>query len=526
MKRTATLLLLTGILATLLLTGHLACGRRSSRTYTVADAEGDWGYPNPYGMYPRGPGYVRMSFIYETLVWKDRSGDTVPALATDWRYVEDQTAWEFTIRDDVRWHDGQPVTAADVTFTFRYIKQHPWPWVDGNLVANVSTDGDSVRVKLNEPYAPFMTNVAGTLPILPRHVWKDVEEPGQFRGQGAAVGCGPYRLEEYDAARGTYLMTAFEGYYRGTPAVERLQFVRYSREMAPAALRRGDINASQVPAETVEALRDTDLELISQPPTWAAKLMINHRQEPLSNRKMRHALGYAIDAGRIADIVRRGHAIAGSPGLLPPSNEPWHNPDVTRYGHDPEHARQILRELGYERRPDGVFEKGGEPVTFTLLCSPQRMEFGRLAELLEQQLEEAGIGIEVRSAEASVLDSRLKDWHFELALSGHGGLGGDPEILNRMILGGSFNSARYRKNERLVELLERQVCTTDPGQRRTRVHRAQELYAKELPAITLYHPEWHWAHDGRLDLYHTPGGMALGIPLPLNKLSFVRTNRP
>ncbi len=526
MNKCATILLLSAALAAVLMSGQPACDRRTSRTYTVADAEGDWGYPNPYGMYPRGPGYVRMSFIYETLVWKDRDGDIVPALATDWEYQEADTAYLFRIRGDARWHDGRPVTPADVVFTYRYIQQHPWPWVDGDIVADVSADGDRVKVKLGEPYAPFMTNVAGTLPILPRHIWKDVEDPGQFRGQGAAVGCGPYRLEEYSAARGSYLLTAFQDYYRGTPAVERLQFVTYSREMAPAALRGGNLNASRVPAETVESLRGSDLQLISQPPSWAAKLMINHRDRPLSDRKMRHALAYAIDCKRIADIVRRGHAIAGSPGLLPPSTEPWHNPDVPRYEQDPARAEEILRGLGYERGPDGIFQKGGEPLTFTLLCSPQRMEFGRLAELLEQQLEEAGIGIEVRSAEASVLDSRLKEWQFELAISGHGGLGGDPEILNRMVLGKSFNSARYRKNEPLVELLKRQVHTTDRAERQRMVHRAQELYAEELPAITLYHPQWYWAHDGRVDLYHTPGGMALGIPLPLNKLSFVRTNRP
>jgi peptide/nickel transport system substrate-binding protein len=77
-----------------------------------------------------------------------------------------------------------------------------------------------------------------------------------------------------------------------------------------------------------------------------------------------------------------------------------------------------------------------------------------------------------------------------------------------------------------VELLKRQVHTTDRAERQRMVHRAQELYAEELPAITLYHPQWYWAHDGRVDLYHTPGGMALGIPLPLIKRSFVRTNRP
>ena len=106
-------------------------------------------------------------------------------------------------------------------------------------------------------------------------------------------------------------------------------------------------------------------------------------------------------------------------------------------------------------------------------------------------------------------------------VSQHGGRGGEPEMLSKMILGESFNSARYHRNERLNELLEKQLAETDREARRELVFTIQEVYAREMPAVTLYHPTWYWAHDGQVDLGYTPGGLALGIPIPLNKLSFV-----
>jgi len=76
-------------------------------TYTISDPTGDWGYPSPYLRYSRGPGHIRMSFIFDTLVWKDASG-FIPALAEDWEYIEADNAYLFRLQHGVTWHDGEP----------------------------------------------------------------------------------------------------------------------------------------------------------------------------------------------------------------------------------------------------------------------------------------------------------------------------------------------------------------------------------------------------------------------------------
>ncbi len=101
--------------------------------YVIGDRK-DWGFPAPYFHYPRGPGYLRMSMVFDTLIWKDAKG-FIPMLADTWRYDPGRRAYIFELNPRARWHDGRPVTAADVVFTLAYMKRHPYPWIDLSHVA-------------------------------------------------------------------------------------------------------------------------------------------------------------------------------------------------------------------------------------------------------------------------------------------------------------------------------------------------------------------------------------------------------
>jgi len=94
--------------------------------------------------------------------------------------------------------------------------------------------------------------------------------------------------------------------------------------------------------------------------------------------------------------------------------------------------------------------------------------------------------------------------------------------LNKVIVGKGFNSARYDSNQTLNQLLEAQLSEMDAEERKELVWQIQEIYAEDLPALTLYYPNWYWAHDGSVDLFYTKDGIAIGIPIPLNRLAFVR----
>ncbi len=505
-----------GIMLLLLFSTCSAAGDETVDVLTIADSTGDWGFPSPYAHYSRGPGYVRMSLIFDTLVWKDENG-FMPALAENWEYLPDENAYVFNLRKDVNWNDGEPFSADDVVFTFDYIKDHPYQWVDTGIVDGAQAlDESTVKVTLEKPYAPFLDQVAGTLPIIPRHIYKDVSNPEEFQDLSALTGTGPFKLVNYDKAQGTYLFQANENYYQGSPKVKQLKFVKVSDEMAPAALKKGDVDAASVQGELVDELEKEGFTVLEGTHDWCAKLMINHKKEPLSETKVRQALAYAIDRQALVDTALRGYGLAGSPGLYASDND-WYNSDEEQYDCDPARAGELLEELGYTR--DGqYFSEDGKPLELEMLVTATNERAG---EMIRQQLEQAGFKVNMRSVDSKTLDSLVGEWNYDLALSGHGGLGGDPNVLNKVIIGQGFNSARYDSNPELNDVLKQQNAEMDPEKRKDLVFKAQEIYAEDMPALTLYYTNSYWAYDDLVDFYYTYGGVGSGVPIAINKMALV-----
>ncbi|MFC1902245.1 ABC transporter substrate-binding protein [Chloroflexota bacterium] len=488
-------------------------------SYTIADATGDWGYPSPYLRYSRGPGYTRMSFIFETLVWKDAAG-FVPQLAEEWEYNEAENAYLFKLRDDVTWHDGEKFTAGDVVFTVEYIKKHPDPFITligpSGIKEAVALDDYTVKLYLEQSYAPFLNDIAGTMVIFPEHIWQGVADPKSLTGPEAVIGTGPYTLADYSQEHGTYLYRAYGGYYLGEPAVKEIKFVKISAEMIPAALKDGSVSAGDIPPEIVAEMEAAGFNVITAPVAWNAKLTINHGKEPLSDKRFRQALAYGIDREALVQITQRGHATAGSPGMVPPTSG-WYNPDTSQYEYSPEKARELLEEMGYGLE-GGYFAKDGRQLELELLASAAFKDVGKF---IKQQLEQLGIKVDFQTLEAKTVDAKVAAWDFDLSVYGHGGLY-EPSILKRVITDDGFNSARYTSSEELNRLLEAQLHEMNPDKRKALVYRIQELYAADLPALTLYYPKSYWAHDGKVNLYYTRDGIASGVPIPLNRMSFVK----
>ena len=213
--------------------------------------------------------------------------------------------------------------------------------------------------------------------------------------------------------------------------------------------------------------------------------------------------------------------MAGSPGMIPPTSG-WYNPDTPQYEYDPVKAKQLLQGLGY-RLKNGYLIKDGQELRLELIATSRLAgsSFKDVGQFVAQQLEEVGIKVDFKTMEAKTVDARVGAWDFDLAIYGHGGLY-EPSILNKVILGKGFNSARYDSNQALNQLLKAQLSEMDAGKRQDTVFQIQEIYAEELPALTLYYPNWYWAHDGSIDLFYTKDGIASGIPVPLNRLSFVK----
>lgn len=495
----------------------------------IADSTGDWGFPNPYRHYPRGPGYVRMSWVFDTLVWKDQNG-FIPALADSWSYHPGEHAFTFNLNVKAKWHDGQPVTADDVVSTINYFKHHPYHWITLDYVGQAKAlSPHTVSIYLNKPYAPFISDIGGTMPVLPKHIWQEVKEPESFNDPKAFVGCGPYVFKDFNKVQGTYLYEAFKEYYQGRPKAERLIYIQSSQPLI--SLKTGQADLATIQPDMAETLEKSGMVVIRDERGWNKKLMINHKKAPFNDKRFRQALAFAIDRQEIIDKSHRGFASLASYGLLSVDHE-MYNPNTSTYHFDPNKARRLIESLGYQKDIQGFYVKEGRPLKLELLASKITVAGqsvpDRDGEVMKKQLEAVGISVDLITLEQATADAKVKNWEFDLAISGHGGISGDPKILNEMISShygaGSVNSARYDANPVLNRLLEAQMIEMDEKKRKAIVHEIQKVYAEDLPAISLYYPDSVAAYNPKKGItwFFTKGGISKGIPIPQNKMSLVR----
>jgi peptide/nickel transport system substrate-binding protein len=497
----------------------------------IADSKGDWGYPNPYRHYPRGPGYVRMSWVFDTLVWKGQKG-YLPGLADSWSYDPGRMAFTFSLNPKAKWHDLQPLTARDVVFTIEYFKKHPYSWISVDDVSRAEApEPYTVIIYLSKPYSPFISDIGGTMPIMPKHIWQSVDNPQAYNDPKAFIGSGPYRFMDFNKAQGTYLYEAFGDYYQGRPKADRLIYVRSGQPLVSLTNRQVDL--ANIQPDMAELLKQKGLVVIKDERGWNKKLMINHKKRPFSDKRFRHSLAYAINQQEIIDKSHRGFATPASYGLLSVDHD-MYNPIIPSYPFNPEKARALVESMGYQKGADGFYQKEGRPLKVELLASNITVAGQNVAdrdgEVIEKQLDHIGIRVNLVNLEQATADSRVRSWNFDLVVSGHGGISGDPRILNEMISSrygaGSVNSARYDANPELNRLLEAQLVEMEQKKRKAIVYKIQEIYAEDLPAISLYYPDSMAAYnpDKGIVWYYTQGGISKGIPIPQNKMSLIKNS--
>ncbi|MBI4770499.1 MAG: hypothetical protein HY784_08850, partial [Chloroflexi bacterium] len=493
---------------------------------------GDYGYPSPYG-FTRGPGYVRALLIFDTLVWKDASGEIIPWLATAWSSSEDGLTWTFTLRDQVTWHDGQPLTAADVVFTVDYFKANPNPWTTTqiNVIESVTQMSENqVEFKLAQPYAPFLPNTVGALIIIPKHIWEGVADPKAFTGPEAVIGTGPYTLTEYNKEEGAYLFEANHGYFLGDPYVQRIEFVPTSDALLALAngeLDMGDAGVqTAVSDEVLAPFRQPPFGIIDNPGEWTMGLYFNLAADsPLADVRVRQAIAYALDLQDMVDRLLLGAGTPGSSGLLPPAN-PYHNPELSAYPHDVEKAAALLDEAGYTDDGSGVRQNDqGVALQFDLTYASS--DSPRNAELIQGALAGAGIQVNLGVVDRATRDAAATDCAYQMILVGFGGLGGDPDMLRRNFASTSraqgFTRAQGYANPDFDALANQQISLTDDAARREAIHQMQVILSQDVPVIHLYYPLRVTIFNADVldGWYYTPGGFAGGIPTAFNKHFFI-----
>jgi peptide/nickel transport system substrate-binding protein len=433
-------------------------------------------------------GYPLVTLVYDTLLWRDAAGVPRPWLARSVTRSDGGSRLTIRLRDGVRWHDGRPLTAADVAFTLRYVASRYQPRFTPQLAAigRIRTSGRlTVAIDLRRPSLGFDDQPLADLPILPRHLWRGLA-PGQATPRGPAVGSGPYRLVSANRERG-YVLRSDPGYFRGQPQVREIRVpIIGDAGLTYEALRRRrvDMVPLSLPMRAAAAAGSTTGIAVRRGPIYSGTaLVLNVRRGPFERVQVRRAVAAALDLERIARSV--APADAADEGFIHPASR-WSAGARLRRA-DPAAAR---RELGRLPRPVRVLAQVGDPV---------RLEAGRQVVLALRRAGASATLVELsRTRLERAIGAAGAAADFDAAIQSIPALVSyDPDYLTRMF--GSdrrvapLNVSGYR-SARFDALARRTASAADPALRRRATTAELTHLARDAPAIALFFSQGVFAY--------------------------------
>ncbi|MET9501954.1 ABC transporter substrate-binding protein [Streptomyces sp. NPDC006622] len=406
------------------------------------------------------------SKIFDGLLARDADLKLGPALAKALPEVgDDGLTYTYTLRDGVKFSDGEPLTAADVVFTYRTVldaKTNNTARSELDAVKDVKASGDDkVVFTLKYPYAPFAGRTV--LPIVPEHIaGKQDPNTGSFNTE--PVGTGPYVLADW--RKGEKLtFKANPDHWGGAPKVKTFTMAVIADDNVRATrLRSGDLDGAVLPPNLAATFENEDGRR-----TYEAKsndfraVTLPTENEVTGDRAVRQALDAAVDREAMVDRILDG---AGRPAYGPlPTDDPWFAPDIKR-SQDLAKAERILDEAGWKPGEGGIRAKNGRRAAFTLLYPSGDKVRQDHALAYASDAKKAGIDVTVESATWEVIEPRMKN---DAVLAGFGSTG-DPDfglytLLHSSLADDGFNNMGRYDNPAVDQALGTGRRSQDPAVR-------------------------------------------------------------
>jgi peptide/nickel transport system substrate-binding protein len=427
--------------------------------------------------------YWISDLMYPTLLSMDKDGNKVDSVATKWGYTS-PTQGFFDVRSDMKWSDGQPLTAEDVAWELNaIIRDKPPGVVTGfmnNFASATATSPTHVDITLSKPDSTLLPEVGFWMRIIPKHQFETVGNIGTFANDSDWVSAGPYRLTTVQKGQSYTLerVTPYPMAPAGKPTMEKVVFRVYPDVNTEIlALKNGDVDVigNSLPPSQVSSLSNTPNIKVQQVPGLGYTFMTyNTKHAPLDNVKVRQALAHAVDYDQIRKVVLQGQAVSTNSQAIAPVLKDWVDPDAKEYKHDPDQSKQLLQEAGVSN------------LSLNLVYSLVDPVISQMAPLIKDQAAQAGITIELQGVDRNTFLQKGKNGDFDIYASSFSIEDNPITGMTLAFTPGAANDYTFVNDPDLLSLLEQAQTATDSKQQIELAQQAAQMASDKVYANIMF----------------------------------------
>ncbi|MCP4650947.1 MAG: peptide-binding protein [PVC group bacterium] len=434
--------------------------------------------------------------VFNGVVKYDKDLNLVGDLAQNWEIQENGLVIIFHLRKDVRWHDGEPFTSADVEFTYKKLidpkVKTPYSGDFENVKKFEIIDDYTVRITYGEPFSPALASWG--MSVMPQHLL-ETEDLNNTSFSRAPIGTGPYRFKRWKTQELIELESNHD-YFEGRPYIDKY-ILRIIPDPATMFLELQNRTIDYMGLTSLQYVRQTETDFFKQAYQkfryqgfLFTYLGYNLNDPKFKDVRVRKAINYAVDKNEIINGVLLG---MGSECTGPFAPRSWaYNKQIVPVAYDSDKAHQLLKEAGWYLNKDGILEKNGELFEFTIITNQGNEERKRAAEIIQKRLQKIGMKVKIKIIEWSAfINEFINKRKFEAVLLGWS-LALDPDLYDiwhsSKIPAPGFNFVGY-KNEEVDKLIEKGRKSFDRAQRKEISNRLHEIIYDEQPYLFLYTPD-------------------------------------
>jgi peptide/nickel transport system substrate-binding protein len=487
-----------------------------------------------YALWSSPPGVFHPSFsqnvydnrivdlVYEKLINIDDGGNYVPGLADKYEVSSDQLTITFYLSKTAKWHDGQPVTADDVAYTFTTIADQDYDGPRFSQVENIVgakdykekkatsisgikvIDDHTVSFTFSQVYSPALATFAQR-GIIPKHIWEKIPVAQWSKSDQLKkpIGSGPFKFKDFVPGQSVEL-EKYSDYNLGEPKLDGVIFKVTNQDTAQSELIKGDLDVVPISSfnkKDLDAYTQAGINVLENDGVSYQFLGFNFDNPTLKDVKFRQAIEYAINRKGIVDSVLEGHGKVVNTVF---SSKSWANSGedgLNKYEYSLDKAKALLQEDGYELK-DGVLSKDGQSVKLSLKYSTGNKPREQSAALIQQNLKDIGIDVNIESMEYATLSQQLDQKSYELFLLGWTN-DIDPDVKSSWYSSPGSIIGKFEDftNANLDKFIDAGRSDFDQNKRKAAYKDLAKEFNDAVPAVLLYSPNDGYAYNPKLKNY-------------------------